>query len=248
MHQAVPFTPYDIAALLFFGVLWAFYGAAVTGRVFSSRPSLTLAMNKQRRIWIETMAKRELRMIDTSIMSGLQTGTGFFASTSLFALGGCFALIGQSQQVLTVLSDIPFIHQPERGVFELKIIGLTCLFAYSFFKFAWSYRLFNYCSILVGAVPPASDAERDPQAIDAAVNRAARMNILAGKHFNAGLRGIFFSIGYLGWFISPLIFALSSLLVVIVLLRRQFFSEARRTILIDQAGAGSGESIRPDSQ
>jgi uncharacterized membrane protein len=247
MHQAIPLTSHDLAGLLFFAALWIMYGAIVAGRVFS-RPSLNSGMNRQRRTWIQTMARRELRMIDTSILSGLQTGTGFFASTSLFALGGCFALIGQSQQVLGVLSEIPFINAPERGVFEFKIIGLSCLFAYSFFKFAWSYRLFNYCSILFGAVPPLVEADRDPVGFEAAIERAARMNILAGKHFNAGLRGIFFSIGYLGWFISPLVFALSSLLVVIVLLRRQFFSEARLTVLIDQAGPGSGESIRPLSQ
>ncbi|MBS9720479.1 DUF599 family protein [Tianweitania sp. BSSL-BM11] len=232
MQQTVPLTTFDIAALLFFILLWAFYAAAVGGHVFS-RPSLTVAMNKQRRQWIETMAKRELRMIDTSILSGLQTGTGFFASTSLFALGGCVALIGQSQQVLAVLNDIPFIHQPERGVFEIKTVGLSCLFAYSFFKFAWSYRLFNYCSILIGAVPPVADADLAPRAFNAAIERAARMNILAGKHFNAGLLGIFFSIGYLGWFIGPVIFASSSVLVVIVLLRRQFFSKARQTVLSD---------------
>ena len=53
------------------------------------------------------------------------------------------------------------------------------------------------------------------------------MNILGGKHFNAGLRGMFFSIGYLGWFVSPAGLALSTLLLVIVLVRRQFFSAAR---------------------
>ena len=33
------------------------------------------------------------------------------------------------------------------------MIGLILILAYSFFKFGWSYRLFNYCSILIGAVP-----------------------------------------------------------------------------------------------
>lgn len=228
--------PTDLSALIFFIAVWAFYALAVGGHLVR-RVSLTNAMNHQRRVWMETMVRRDLRMIDTSIMTGLQTGTGFFASTSLLALGGCFALMGQSQQVLTVLSDLPFIQPPHRGVFEMKVIGLTLLFAYSFFKFAWSYRLFNYCSILIGAVPPSTDfAEPGTQA---AVDRAAKMNILAGKHFNAGLRGIFFSIGYLGWFIGPAVFALSSFLVLIVLLRRQFFSEARRNVLADYPGPGN---------
>ena len=77
------------------------------------------------------------------------------------------------------------------------------------------------------------------------------MNILAGKHFNAGLRAIFFSIGYLGWFVGPPAFALSTLVLFAVLIRRQFFSAARAgpscpTVPADQfCGPGKTESMRP---
>ena len=57
------------------------------------------------------------------------------------------------------------------------------------------------------------------------------MNMLGGKHFNAGLRGVFFSIGYLGWFVGPAVLVLSTLLLVTVLVRRQFFSAAREALL-----------------
>ncbi|WP_407829728.1 DUF599 family protein, partial [Staphylococcus aureus] len=86
------------------------------------------------------------------IMAGLQNGTAFFASTSIFAIGGCFALLGATEQVESVFRDMPFVHYAGRTAFELKVIGLTCLFGYSFFKFGWSYRLFNYCTILFGAI------------------------------------------------------------------------------------------------
>ena len=119
--------------------------------------SLTQAMNAQREAWMRTMARRELRMIDTGIMNGLQQGTAFFASSSILAIGGCFALLGATEQVLSVLSDLPFVGQPARGVFETKVLGPVVLLAYSFFKFGWSYRLFNYCSILIGAVPLVRD-------------------------------------------------------------------------------------------
>ena len=39
------------------------------------------------------------------------------------------------------------------------MLGLTVIFVYAFFKFAWSYRLFNYFAIMVGAAPP--PAEKD---------------------------------------------------------------------------------------
>lgn len=239
MVDSFPLTATDASALVFFLVVWIVYALAVEGRLFS-RKSLTAAMNRQREAWMGTMARRELRMIDTSIMIGLQQGTAFFASTSLIALGGSLALLQQSDRVLVVLADLPLVAQPARGVFEMKVLGLALLLAYSFFKFAWSYRLFNYCSILIGAVPIRRDEVGNDRETELAVWRAARMNILAGKHFNSGLRGILFSIGYLGWFVGPELFAIATLLVLGVLVRRQFFSAARQAVLEsgDQAGPG----------
>ncbi len=220
----------DLAALLFFLAMWTIHALAVAGKL-GSRVSLSTAMNRQRETWMRTMARRDLRMIDTSIMLGLQQGTAFFGSSALIAIGGCFALIGSSDRVLNVLGDLPYSGAVSRPVFEIKVIGLLLIFAYSFFKFGWSYRLFNYCSILIGAVPVQKDEPGHAEETEIAVQRAARMNILAGTHFNAGLRGIFFSIGYLGWFVGPIIFAMTTLFIFAVLVRRQFFSEARKAVL-----------------
>ncbi len=220
----------DLAALGFFLAVWGIYVLAL-GRRFFGRVSLTVAMNAQREAWMHVMARRELRMIDTGIMLGLQQGTAFFASSSLLALGACFALFGASDQVLAVLGDLAPGNAPSRQLFEVKVIGLILILAHAFFKFGWSYRLFNYCSILIGAVPVPHDEPANPEETEIAVRRAAKMNILAGKHFNAGLRGIFFSIGYLGWFIGPVVFMLSTVLLLAVLVRRQFFSAARQAVL-----------------
>ena len=214
----------DLAALALFVAAWAIYSYTAEGR-FSRRSTLTAAMNRQREVWMRTMAQRDLRMVDTSIMIGLQQGTAFFASSCILAIGGCFAILGSGDRVLGVMGDLPFATVQSRAEFELKILGLVVILAYSFFKFGWSYRLFNYCSILIGAVPIPNDRNADE--LETSVHRAARMNVLAGTHFNAGLRGIFFSIGYLGWFIGPAVLAAATVLVVAVLVRRQFFSRAR---------------------
>lgn len=231
MGDSFLFSLNDLLALAFFLGVWAFFALAADGKVFR-RISLTSAMNAQREAWMRTMAKRELRMIDTSIMIGLQQGTAFFASSSIFAIGGCFALLGASSHVLAVISILPFVGTPPQGVFEAKILGLIMLLAYAFFKFGWSYRLFNYCSILIGAVPTAQEGIVAPHETEAALMRAAKMNILAGKHFNAGLRGIFFSLAYLGWFMNAGIFAITTLILLAVLVRRQFFSNARAAVLV----------------
>ncbi|KPF44204.1 DUF599 domain-containing protein [Rhizobium sp. G187] len=225
----------DYAAVVTFMALWFAYAWITGQKRILSRTSLTKAMAERRREWILNSMDRDLKMIDTQIMGGLQNGTAFFASTTIFAIGGCFALLGATEQVDAILKDIPYIVQGGRAMFELKVCGLIALFAYSFFKFGWSYRLFNYCTILFGTIPMIEEAKLDPARAAAAAERTIRMNIIAAAHFNMGLRAIFYSIGYLGWFVSPYVFMVATTLVFIVLIRRQFFSEARRALLADGA-------------
>lgn len=52
-----------------------------------------------------------------------------------------------------MLRDLPLFGAGGRAAFELKVCGLIAIFGYSFFKFGWSYRLFNYCTILFGGLP-----------------------------------------------------------------------------------------------
>jgi uncharacterized membrane protein len=237
MHNTIgfangqPMTKLDYVALALFAILWFTYSRLTSGEPVLSRRSLNQVMADRRRQWIYNSLKRDLKMIDTQIMAGLQNGTAFFASTSIFAIGGCFALLGATDRVDVVFRDLAFVEYSGRAAFEAKVVGLTALFAYSFFKFGWSYRLFNYCTILFGALPMTHEANANPAEAERAADQVIRMNVIAARHFNAGLRTIFLSIGYLGWFIGPYMFMASTLFVIFVLLRRQFFSEARRAIM-----------------
>jgi uncharacterized membrane protein len=224
-------TTADYIALAFFAFLWFGYSWLLHNKSVFGRTSLTHAMIERRREWIYNSLRRDLKMIDTSIMAGLQNGTAFFASTSIFAIGSCFALLGATEKVDAVFADLPFVFHSGHAVFEMKVGGLAALFGYAFFKFGWSYRLFNYCTILFGSMPMMHDAERDIVAAERAAERVIRMNVIAGSHFNEGLRAIFLSIGYLGWFINPYVFMATTAIVIFVLARRQFFSEARLAIM-----------------
>ncbi len=212
-------------------IAWVVF-AWCTDRQIAALPlSLSQIMNVHRARWLENSLSRDLKIIDTSILTGLQHGAGFFASTALFAIGGCVALMGAADQVLDVMADIPFRISVDRAAFELKVAGLIAICAYSFFKFGWSYRLFNYCQILVGAIPMVDRVDEDRREAELAVKRAVAINVLAGKHFNSGLRGIFMSLGYIGWFLGPIILLMATLLVILVLIRRQYFSAARSAVL-----------------
>lgn len=223
----------DIIALVYFVAAWGVFNWVTSVERHWKYISVTRAMAIHRERWLRNSLGRDLKMIDTQIMAGLQNGTGFFASASLFALGGCFALLGATDQVEAIFRDLPIMLQGGRQSFELKVGGLAVIFGYSFFKFGWSYRLFNYCSILFGGLPMHGDHLKDPEPGNRAVERVIAINIIAAKSFNAGLRALFLSIGYLGWFVNAYLFMAMTTFVFVVLVRRQFFSEARQAMIRD---------------
>lgn len=222
------FSSPDYVALGFFILAWFGYYAAVEFTSAGQR-SLNKVMNGYRFRWMEQLVVRENRIVDTTIMASLMNGTAFFASTSLIAIGGVLALFRSTETVLPIFSDLPFGEPPTRLALEIKVIGLAVIFVYAFFKFAWSYRLFNYMAIIVGAVPVLNESNRE-EAL-AVARQAAAMNVVAGKHFNRGQRAFFFSLAYLGWFISAYLFIATTAGVLFVMWRRQFISDARDAAL-----------------
>src|SRR6185369_8425267 len=115
-----------------------------------NKPSLNELMNQYRLIWMQRMLNREARMVDMQVMATLVNGTAFFATTALFAIGGSLTVLRSPDEMLNVLATLPFGTPTTRLAWEIKAVGLAVIFVYAFFKFAWSYRLFNYVAILLG--------------------------------------------------------------------------------------------------
>jgi uncharacterized membrane protein len=218
------FSALDLFAIFCFAAVWAGYGAVMEWSALGKR-ALNSRMHRYREAWMREMLHRDMRLVDGQIMGSLQNGTAFFASTSLIAVGGVLALLRASQDVMEILAALPFGIRTTPGVLETKIIGLLIIFIYAFFKFAWSYRLYNYAAILLGATPHAAEAKK-PHA-KAAAERVARMVTLAGRHFNRGQRAFFFALGYLGWFASAWLLIAATLAVLVVTVERQFGPAAR---------------------
>ena len=127
-----------------------------------------------------------------------------------------------------MVATLPVGMQTNRMLWEVKSIGLAIIFVYAFFKFAWSYRLFNYVVILLGATHPPSEKEK-PDA-EKHILRTAQLFGAAERHFNHGQRAFFFALGYLGWFVSPWALMATTAGVVFVMWFRQFKSDARRAM------------------
>ena len=222
------FSTPDLVALACFIAAWIVYAIALEWTEHGKQ-SLNAQMNRYRYIWMERMLAREVRLIDTQIVASLQNGNAFFASTSLIAIGGTLTLLHSTDEVLAVIGALPFGIRTTAVQWEAKTMGLAIIFVYAFFKFAWSYRLFNYMAIMLGATPPVE--QQDTAESKAHIARVGRLCEIAGLHFNRGQRAFFFALGYLGWFISPWVLIVATAAVVVVMWRRQFFSDSRRAVV-----------------
>ncbi len=223
-----PFTTLDLVALGWFVAAWIGYAIIIERKGRSDR-GLNSLMDHYREVWMRQMLSREMRMVDMQIMAALQNGTAFFASTSLIAIGGALTLLRSTDEVLNVVSTLPVGMSTSRVLWEVKAVGVAVILVYAFFKFAWSYRLFNYVAIMLGATPHAS--ERDTPEAQAHALRTAKLFETAGRHFNRGQRGFFLALGFLGWFVSPWVLMATTTAVIIVMWRRQFTSDSRKAVL-----------------
>ena len=217
----------DLGALAFFFAAWAAY-SLVQSRNERLQRGLNARIRPHRTGWAMQILARDNRIVDAQLVSALQSGAAFFASTSLIAAGGALTILRSTREFLEVIAALPFGVGTTAVQWEIKTIGLTVIFVYAFFKFAWSYRLFNYVAIMIGATPPSSS--KDEPSAQAHAATVGRLCEAAGRHFNRGQRAFFFALGYLGWFISPWVLIGTSVAVAMVMLQRQLGPEARRIL------------------
>jgi uncharacterized membrane protein len=222
IFQLLPWT--DWCALGFFILVWNVY-ALFTKHWSDGQTSILALTNRYRHLWMLQTTARDPRMLDGIITQSLSATPSFFCSTTILILGGLFALLGTTDKAAELVREIPFAEQTPILVFEFKILVLVAIFVYAFFRFSWSMRQYTFVSLLIGSMPPAKDFSQglaDPVVF---ANRAAAMTGLAAETFNGGLRAYYFSFAAMGWFFSPLIFVLSTMLVAAVLYSREFRSD-----------------------
>ncbi|WP_103334414.1 DUF599 domain-containing protein [Pseudotabrizicola formosa] len=214
----------DGIALAVLIVMWAATGW-LAEHPPASRPSVSALMATYRRDWMRQFVTRSPRIFDANIIDSLRQSTAFFASTSMIAIGGGVALIGNITTLEGLAQDLTL--EPAGVRVELKIILVLLFLANALLKFVWAHRLFGYCAILMAAVP--NDAA-DPLAYPRA-DQAAEINITAAKSFNRGLQSIYFALAAITWLLGPWSLIGATVVTCFVLLRREFASLSRKVML-----------------
>jgi uncharacterized membrane protein len=232
LWRVLPWT--DWAALAFFFAAWAGYARFAHQRA-AVQPSVLALTNRERKRWMLQTTRRENRILDGQVTQNMATSPSFFASTTIFIIGGLMAVLSTTDRASEIVREIPFAARTTLLVFDLKVVLLTAIFVYAFFRFTWSVRQYTFGALLIGSAPePAqftSDAERE-----AFAKRAGGVMGLAAETFNDGLRAYYMSFAGAAWFFSPWAFMAASAGVVYILYRREFHSEVLSTL---REGLGS---------
>jgi len=216
---------FDIVAVVWFVIIWAGYGYYADYRG-KKRPTLSSTLDLYRGDWMRRVLMRENRIADASVLGNLERNGAFFASSSLLIMAGILTAIGYADEAMAVFQDLPVVANNGRIMWELKLATLLVVFVYSFFKFTWSMRQYNFCSVLIGSAPLVHEEKVSPAARKAFANSAAEVANLAGDTFNLGLRSYYYALAVLAWFIHPVAFMVASTAVVVILYQREFYSKA----------------------
>jgi uncharacterized membrane protein len=230
MSFELPIPLLDGIAILWFLLLVAGYRFVAERDPMRGR-SITGAMLVHRRQWMLTMARRENRLMDAILLGNLSQGNAFFASTCAIAIGGLVTMLGYGDSARHFFEAMPMAAGTTPHLWEAKVVFMTSIFVYAFFKFAWAFRLTHYTAILIGATPLIEPGNRNLPEIEAYVARAAELNGIMADHAASGLRSFYYAIAALVWFYHPVLFMVATAWVVAILVRRDFFSHSRRAIL-----------------
>ena len=190
--------------------------------------SISAAVQRHRLQWMRAMEQRENRGQDAILMSTLSQGNAFFASTTAIAIGGLAALVGSGDKTDAFLTRVPMVAKSSALLWEVKVLLLISIFVYAFFKFAWAFRLTHYAAIMMGAMPNPGTAAAD--VVELQAQTAARISGLAADHSNGGLRSFYYAGAVLTWFFGPLVFMAATTWVILILVRRDFYSRSRAVI------------------
>ena len=219
------FEPIDGVAVAAFLVAWALHSLVVSRLPLRAR-TLSHAMLAHRARWMQNAVRRETKMVDALIQNSLQQGVLFFASTSILVIGALLAGLGAADKAVDVLGELPFSSTDTALEWQVKVLLVVAIVAHAFFKFAWSYRLFNYVNILIGASPDRGTGlpESDTAELDAWVAKLGRLHAVAAQHFTAGIYAYFHALSALAWLVDARLFIAATLWVSLVLYRRAFAS------------------------
>lgn len=210
----------------YFLLVWVGY-TLFTRRMAKRTHCLASILDVHRVWWMERMLLRDNRIADATLISNLERNVNFFASTTMIIIAAILT-------ALTSKFELAFFsHYLGESSSQYKLILMLAIMVYAFFTFTWSLRQYGFGSVLLGGAPLPEQGEFNARQLKEYSRATAKVLDQASHSFNYGLRAYYFSMAVIPWFVHPILFLLSTSMVVAVLYHREFKSKALRLMVMD---------------
>ncbi len=209
---------YDLIVFLFF------FSATFIYHVFYTRTVKNLPthifkgkINIIRRSWVENMLREGYAITAVQSLRNINMAASFLASSSIVFVGGILYMVVSIERTSAIFTGVQTITSQDYLLF-FKFLCLIIMFLTSLVNFSLCIRLLNYLAILVGS----SSKVIEETVGESAVDYITRLFSKAGIHYTFGMRGFYYSIPLIFWFLSTTLFLVVTLLILILTLRLDF--------------------------
>lgn len=200
-------------------------------------PSLSVIMSQQRRRWVANATRRE-SPFDAILSGNLMSSVSFLASTAVLLVLAVFTVFSQLPAFMQSLNAIPVSTGHTIVDVQVHLVTMLALFVLAFFAFTLSLRQFNHFCIMLGAIDHSSPVSEEE------IDAMARLNTLAAKSFNSGIRAFYFCVPMVGWFAYDWLAIVLALIITGFIVFREFFSTAHRLAAAAALGAARRDEAR----
>ena len=195
---------------------------------YAGNRALNARMREIRARWMRRYLEREDRVLDSILTGHSINSIALFCSATLLIVVALLGVFTNADAAYSMALTSPFVVHTTKALFQVKLIGLVCVFVYGFYRVTWALLQYNYFLALVGSAPfkdhltPAATAELGNQ-MSVVLNSAV-------TSFHSGFRSYYHALAWVGWFFHPLFFIAATAFVSFVLVYRQIASPAAGAI------------------
>lgn len=208
----------DIAGLILFIACTLLYHAYYYSKVARLPKNIFKGkINIIRRTWVENMLKPGQAITAVQSLRNIHMAASFLASSSIVFIGSIIYLIFNIEQTSGIVTGRGTIALPDYLLF-VKLLTLMVMFLLSLLNFTLCIRLLNYLAILIGASPETIEETMKMNAVD----YITKMFSTAGIHYTFGIRGFYYTIPLIGWFLGTWLFIVLTILVLLLCLRLDY--------------------------
>lgn len=213
-----------LALIAFFVAVLAYgrYADHVGDRLLNAR------MREIRARWMRRYLEREDRVIDSILTGHSINSIALFSSATLLIVVALLGVLTNADSAYRVAIMSSFVTHTTIELFQVKLIGLVCVFVYSFYRFTWALLQYNYFLALIGSAP--FKDHLTPTAIDEMGNQMSVVLNSAVTSFHSGFRSYYHALAWVGWFFHPAVFIVATAFVTFVLVYRQISSPSAGAI------------------